>query len=889
MADPDTVRPPETQNHLSKELHGLLGGFDAEDPRDLELLRRLVDRLGEAALPELSDRMIRPTSSRGLRRAILAEVGRNPELGWIPLLTRALMHEPDPLLFEEGCRAMVQLGSEEAADALRLIGKQRVEEGFAAVLERKLAWLESHMPFSYHFRDLLLGNGQPRLAKAAAERLGTLSQPSHLEELRFACLHPDPLTARLAHRVLGAMPFPEAAEALVHSFREVRGELAADARLRNLLDRARKAGDKVAQVLLGALEEEAGPEGREAVEGLRKAHEAQQEDLSPQFTRLRERAPRMDSRLMQVAELALHGRKWSAPAAEFLQTARTTQARLVGILDEAGEGVAFHARRGDLDPDTALGLLEGAFREELAGEGLARAYASLIPPEDEVRLAQIHACTVQGQRRAAMEVLSGLGDPRLKPFFLLATEDPIVDNAQFAVKVLGQLPGGFELGMDLLASGRPDQVEKALILFGANRMKAAVSRVLDLVRETEREDLLLRGLETLGELGCTEVIEPLVELIRGGQSPRVLAGLVQAIARLGSPEGVKSLLMKVPELRQPELLLLTLDAVASVHGGPECPLPADLRPQLDLVLAAAWAEGDAFRARAAPLAAAVFTEEVTHYRKLRESIEELLAQQRKHPSLPRERFQQLVGVVRDLDRRLGAIEDQVKLEEGFSARIEALGASQWRDAQALTALVTQLTGGAAYLGPAARARLAERIRLPLESPAGLAPAALEQVFRLAVCAREGSLAPLLQGFRRRINPGSHLGRELQATLEALGAADFPPEPARDLLLLEPNGFFRRRLAQGLQGWNLREAQDREEAEGLLRVRPVDYLVSEWTDGQGPLEAWFREAWIGHRIAGVLVVASDRAAERALGEPWCRGILLKPFGPEALLAFLPRPE
>lgn len=883
------MRPPESHSTLSKELHGLLGGFDADDPRDLDLLRRLVDHLGEAALPELSDRMVRPTTPRGLRRAIIAEVGRHPDFPWVPLLSRGLMHEPDPLVFEEGCRALAQLGSEAAADALRQVGRQRVEGEFAGILQRKLDWLESRMPFSYHFRDLLLGNSQPKLARAAAERLGALCGTDNLAELSFACQHPDPLSSRLAHRILGAMPFPEAARALVESFREVHRELALDARLREVLDRARKAGDRLNEVLLGALRAAVPEAAGAALEALENAVKAKNEDLGPEFARLREAAPDADLRLIQIAELALQGRKWSAPAAEFLQATRASQARLSGILDEAGEGIAYHARRGDLPFDEALGLLEEAFKAEVGGEGLARAFASLLKPEDEERLALVLACTVQSQRQEAYEILAGQGDPRLTAFFLKATEDPITDLAQLAVRVLGGLPGGYELGVELLGSGHPGQIEKALLLFGANRMVQAVPLILDLVRETEREDLLLGALETLGELGAPEALEPLVDLIRGGQSPRVLATLITTLGRLGRPEGIRALIQRVPELRQPELMLLSLEAAAAVHGRPDSPLPADLVAPLEAMLGTAWAEGDGARLRAAPAAAGIEVGDPGYARRLRDRLEEVLAQQRKQPTLPRDRFQVLVGVGRDLDRRLGASEDRVKQEALLVSRIEALTTPQWRDAQVLARLLASLSEEPGPLGPAARKLLADRLREVFEVPAGLSPGTLEQLIRLIARSGEAELGPLLRGLARRINPGSQLGRILAEAFETLNLDRGPLEAVRELLLLEPSDFFRRRLVQALSGWELREVRDRDEAEAQIRARPVDCLISEWTDAQGPLEAWLRETWISGRVAGVLVVAADRGAERALGEPWCRGILLKPFGPEALLAYLPRPE
>jgi len=887
------VRPPETNSSLLKELHGLLAGFDPEDPRDAELLHRLIERAGNAALSELSDRLIRPTTSRVLRRLIFQEVLRLPELEWAPVLTRGLLHEPDGALFEEGCRVLAQWGGEAATDALRTIARQRVEPEMALVLERKLDWLHSRMPFSYHFRDLLQGNQQPRLARAAADYLGRLAQPDNMEDLAFACCHPDPLAARLAHRILGVLPFPEAGRLLVESFTETHATLVADGRLRDLLDRIKKGGEGTPERLLEALRQGVDAEdaqAQEVLDELTQGVQAHREDLAPLFEQLRKAASNLDLRLVAIAELGLQNKKWSTAAAEFLQPMRQTQPRLAGMLDEGAEGLALHVRRGDLEGEEVLSLLEAAFRDEVGGEGLARAFASIMDPGDADRLALIHNCSVHGCRRVAMETLAAHGDVRLQSFLLKATDDPIVDNAQLAVTLLGRLPGAFDLGKDLLLSGRPDRIEKALLLFKANHILESGDLVLDFLKSTEREDLLLKALETLAELRHQSALEPLCGMLRGSHAPRVLVAIGETLARLGQPEGARVLLTRAAELRQPELLLQALVATVRIHGDSAQPLPEALVPQLEQVIQACWAEGDATRARVATLAAGVVVGDLSYYQRLGEQVAMVLAQQRKRPTLPRERFQDLVTVARDLERRLHVQDGQVKNDGKLRERVEAMRGRGSREPKALIALMAELDQEE-MLGAGVKGCLASLVEAELSHPAGLGPAALALLCDLAARAGNSDLSPLIQAQLQRVNPGSSLARTLREALVALGSAAPTARSIRDILLLEPSLFFRKRIRSALlaAGWESREAQDRAEAEALLAERPTDLLVAEWADAQGPLEAWFRECWIAQRVGGVLLASADRSVESVLGEPWCHGILLKPFAPEALLAYLPRTE
>ena len=155
----------EVKSALMKELVALVNAFDENDEQDMHLFQHLLGQILEEALPELSDRMIRPSTSHGLKRLILASPAHFPHPEWTPLLLRALMHETDAELFEEGCLALVQIGGVAETDALRQIAWQRQEPPLQAIVVRKLGFLEPRQPFDYHFRDLLLGSRNPRLSR----------------------------------------------------------------------------------------------------------------------------------------------------------------------------------------------------------------------------------------------------------------------------------------------------------------------------------------------------------------------------------------------------------------------------------------------------------------------------------------------------------------------------------------------------------------------------------------------------------------------------------------------------------------------------------------------------------------------------------------------------
>jgi hypothetical protein len=109
-------------------------------------------------------------------------------------------------------------------------------------------------------------------------------------------------------------------------------------------------------------------------------------------------------------------------------------------------------------------------------------------------------------------------------------------------------------------------------------------------------------------------------------------------------------------------------------------------------------------------------------------------------------------------------------------------------------------------------------------------------------------------------------------------------PIRTILLLEPSAFFRKRLLTALgQGWEVRDAGSRAEAETMLEGQAFDLIISEQTDGQGDLRPWLKMQVETRRSRHVLL--STAARDTSPGEPWLMGVLYKPYAPEALLKAL----
>jgi hypothetical protein len=113
-------------------------------------------------------------------------------------------------------------------------------------------------------------------------------------------------------------------------------------------------------------------------------------------------------------------------------------------------------------------------------------------------------------------------------------------------------------------------------------------------------------------------------------------------------------------------------------------------------------------------------------------------------------------------------------------------------------------------------------------------------------------------------------------------------PIHTILVLEPNGFFRKRLMAALTAavsWELREAAGRSEAEQLLAKEPADLILTESQDSDGDLASWFEQQWNANRFRYALISTANRDLGTLTDSPWCIGALFKPYPTEQLIRTL----
>ena len=869
-----------------KELVTLLGDYDERDPRDAALFNHLLEQVLEEALPELSDRLVRPSTSKALKRLIMASPARLPHEGWTPILLRALMHEMDPELFEDGCRVLAEIGGMEETDALRRIARQRQEPALQASLVRKLAWLEPRQPFGYHFRDLLRGSQNPSLSQKAAQTLASIASIEQLEELRPACDHPDTMVSILALRVISAIQDPQAGRFLMERFGEACDALLQDSQLRGLQEQIRRApAQSVRSVVLDLLRgcPGAAPFGQLLGEIDKALAEAPESALTL-VQRLRTEIQGLqETRLVDcLADLAL-GRSvrlanlMPEPPEEVRQRTQRHQSQL----DACAEGIAMLARRGFMPKKEVLPRFQKAFEGGAGGDGFGHSFAILLEEGDEAQMELILKASNHRWREEGIKVLGERSSPSLLAFFMKAMADPIVDNAQLATRYFGRLTGAYEMALELFRSEKADQMERAISIFSLNGMDAAGPWLAAYLEQAEREDLMISVIDCLGTLRYGPATEVFARLLRFGQSPRLTRALAEGLMALGTDEAARCLLQKALDLRNPEIHLLAVEAIARIRPSFQQSLDPDEASKVEQLLEACFSEGMGFRLGAIEACRRIWTLDPGCYGRLENRVARLVAEQSKRPTWDRDQQQMVSGVIRDLQRRQRDLAALV----GPGGRIrERVAAHVPGDRHSLEALAAGLGEPGLFLGLEGRSEVEALIGSELMRP-GIDEASLEILCRMAGQVGGAALEDALGDLCQRCAARSRLHEICRGVMQALGFPEGAPPQDQDVLVLDPSAFFRKRILGVLEGGRVREAKDRSEAQGMLDEAPVDLIVSESSDAAGDLQAWLAGLWRARRIRRVILSTASRTEIGFRESPWLAGILLKPYPMEQLLALL----
>lgn len=554
------------------QFRAILDHLDASERADQLLFFRVLNDIGSEAIAEFGPRLNRVSATRGFRQLVFEGCFYYPWPGWVPLLARALRRESDPELFSLGVVSLGSIGGPEALRALKELSQLSTQPGFQERVAGALAQADPSQAWNHHLERLMEGSGNTSVANESARQLGQLVDPSKLDSLKSVLVHPDLLIFRHAVRLLSKIQSDEGASFLAGYLRDCHRETLEDRTFKAALGAFRGLGLEAARD--AALARLSAPFAEQEKESLERLWMSRGDGAVLVAQGLRERAQGASDCFMADILLAF-AENMSARVqvllTEALEAMNLRSRRLAFAMDAGAEGLVDMVAGHHLPAEEALAILEAALRHQTGREGVARALAALAPAENAELMDLLIHQSDNACRVAALDVLGERREEALRPVLLRVCRDSISDIAQRAMIHLGKLPGADQVARELLGSGHLEDIRLGIRFIGFHKLSALASELVELVRNSTREELALEALESLGSSASIEVAQELLGLLHSGQNPRMQLALAQSLREMGSADIAKELCAKAEALKSPILHAVALEALIRNQAdlGPE--------------------------------------------------------------------------------------------------------------------------------------------------------------------------------------------------------------------------------------------------------------------------------------------------------------------------------
>ena len=876
-------------------LRVLLGEYADGDPSFPVRLAQAVQKLKKQSLKELGGHLAPSAAPRGLRKAILATIAKYDWPEWVPWILQGLLVEPDLGVFDDGCAALGCIGTRNSLEALQGLLKLRAGHDHQVILARELGQFQTQQALPYHLGRLMEGQGNPRLAAQGAKLLGALAQEQDIPALTAAHRDGDPLTQRLALRVLGGMPHPPALEFLLELADRTRRDVLDNQMLMGQLNRLHtlpRASTLPELVRQAAVFE---PRAPAAVAGLRQAvaSEAGQPAVALEALRIEAQGV-FEAFLLDALDLVTEGKvaRYSAMISEASQTTEARLAQLALQCDQVTEALAFSVDSGALALDRVLPPFTAILRARAGGEGFIFAFLRLLPAGETGILGELLADPDMARREQYLNALGTREDDALAPFFLKAVQDSIVEVGQLAIHHLGKLPSGFPAMMAMFQSGNADQIRVAVWAFKENRTAKAAEPLLEFIRNEGHDALLVEAVEAIAAIDYPGSAPVLLEMLHDGKPLNLQVALARALRQLGTEQAALGLLARAAALKQPQVLILALEGALVAFPAFDRPLPLDQLPAFLQLLDRCCddREGEGQRLRAVLATQDLYVFDRHAYERLKERFSDYLFDMRTKEAWDRDSNDRVAAVVKELGRRGESLGLLAQKEANIQGQIQRLPEKGPKRVEALLALRETLQDPELIVRPEIARELAALVKDLLQRPAA-EWREIAHLCEIGGLTHQGGV--LIEPIREVYQKATGLGLKSAArtALLTLGLEEQDlnrRSPIRSILVLEPSGFFRKRLANALAAearWELAEAGSRQEAEAILAMAPVDLVLTESKDAEGDLAAWLEQQWNQNRCRHAIVSTSSRDIGDLAQSAWVISILFKPYPLEQVIRAL----
>jgi len=872
-----------------------LAEYAGDDNGFRSRLGGLLQQHRKQLLAELGRNLVQATVPKGIRRGILAQIPRFDWAEWVPYVFEALQQEPDLGVFDDGCAALGAIATREAFEALKRLQVLRSDPDRQTILAREWTAFQAPQPMGFYLIRLMEGRGNPKFAAQGAKILAANATAESLPSLIDAHRQGDDLTQRLALRVITSCPEPAAGAFLLDLLSAGREEFLDLQQLSEVLRRMLPvARGSQKQELLHLVEERFRSRVGQAADHLARVAALEGVELGGELDAFKAASRgACDRFLLEALTLVAEGKfaRYTAYFSETSDTADARTAQLSMLCDAVAESLVYRTDLGIIAFQDLLPVFHQVLQAHFGGEGFIQAFLSHLPATEIDILDELLADSDLGRRQTYLNAMGSREDDALVPFFLRAMQDSIVEVGLLAIHHLGKLPSSFRALMDLFESGQPEQVRAAIRVFGENQCRAAAEPLLVLIQKDTRDDLLVDAADALMHLAYAPGASILLDLLHDGKPLNLQIALARALSAMGTPEASLGLLQKSTTLKQSQVLILCLEGALAAFPGFERPLPTEEVPALMQLADRCFdeREGEGQRLRAMLAMQNFYAFEKNAYESLKDRFSDFLFDMRTKETWDRENNDRVSIVIKELARRSTSLGLIAKKETTIRARIQGLAPAGPKRAETLLALREDLRDPELIIRPQLARELAEFVLRELAQP-GSEWREIAHLCEIGGLTRQADLGDSLRDIYQRAT-GLGLKSAARDAMLALGLSEADLNrraPIQSILVLEPSGFFRKRMVASLAAtglWKLSEAPSREEAEAILSLGPQDLLLAESQDGMGDLTSWFEEGWQQRRFRHVLLSTANRDLGAKADAPWLLGALFKPYPSEQLLRAL----
>lgn len=883
-------------------LDAIRAHLEAFSEGDLEFQNRLLQMIQEMkkqCVPVLGQWMVNESTSKALRRKLIGLVSRFDWPEWVPYLNIALDQEKDLGTFDEGASALGLIGNRHAFLALKKLQETRPSQDHQTILARELVAFTASQPFVHFLGRLQEGAGNPRLAFQGAKILSVMVGKEHLSALSELLKEGDDVVKKLTLRIIAGVEDSSATEILKELITQTEASISDNLALLETLRKTSgisnnrsQAKEEMTKTVLAHFGARC-PEGAEKLAGAatKPAEAINAKSLVSPFQRVA--SGFNESFILESLELLLENKiaRFTAFHSETLEVAEVRQEKLISLLEQAGESLAQRVDRGQAMLEDVSPVLESVFQSHTGSDAFNAVFLRLVSPENASALDLMLSDSDLTRRQKYINGIGSREDDAFTPFLMKALQDSIVEVGQLAMHHLAKLPSAFSLLMDQFRSGQPEQVRKAIRVFGENQTAAAAASLTEFLKRDASDTLLVEAVEALAQIRYPEAVPTLLELLHDGKPLNLQVALTQALGLLARPDASLGLLRKAALLKHPQVLMLCLEGSLAAFPSFETPLSPDELPDLMALVDRCWdvREGEGQRLSTVLVMMNLFTFDQAIYDKLKDRFSLFLTEMRTKETWDRSNNERVAAIIKELGNRSASLGLLAKKEQSLQLAMQGTEPKGPKRTESLLALRELLKDEGLILRP--------------EMAIVIGAFAFREMHRegndwrdLAHLCEIGGLThqkDLIEAINEIYIRASGLGLKSAAKLALLQLGLPESElnrrlPIRTILVVEPSSFFRKKVTAALGAvgrWKLFEAGNRQEAQNILDMGLVDLLFTEIQDADGEMGAWIDSQWMQSRCRRVILSSSRRDLGQLPAANWYEGALFKPYTMEKLLQVL----